>query len=159
MSLGQRRSSVNPLTSLYAKVVLLGPFFEESRIKTTPHLLVSFKTDGQWSGIHNLAEENFAEYTRNPLRYQKLRYCDYERFLSRQLSQQIGYREFNEVKDLRIFRELNQYLLQERIGIPIDSLHIVYGLNTYDPVNAISTMDTLFTYTYNPNAVAHAKRY
>ena len=159
MAMGERAAAFSPLTSVYSKVILLGPFFQESRIKTSPHLLVSFRTKKGWSETRDLAIENFNEYTHGPWRYEKLRYCDFERYLARQLSLQVKGKEFSEIKELKVFRELNQYLTHETISSSVDSIRLEYCLSTYIPVGNTVRLDTIFSFAYNPNDIAVAKKY
>jgi hypothetical protein len=64
---------------------------------------------------------------------------------------------FEQVKRNSSFRELNDFLLKEYVKVPIDSLSLTYGLNEYVPKIKSYTLDTVFSYTYNPNTLDEAR--
>ena len=149
--------NANPLTGLYDKLILLGPFFHESRIKSSPHLYVSYQIHNSWSPARDYGVENFALYRERPWRFDKLHSNDFERYISYQVGSQDKSRHFQEVSASKAFRELNQFVLQELIQQPVDSVTLVYGVNTYLPESRTFRFDTILNYSYNPGAIAPAK--
>jgi hypothetical protein len=150
-------SNSNSIGRMYNRAVLVGPFFDEPRIKTSPHLYVRYFENERWTPPRDYAMENFAIYCQRPWRYDKLRITYAERYLSNKLGQMNKPREWDEVKDSRVFRELNQFLVHEYLERPTDSIRLVYGHSQYFPETHTTRFDTTFTYTYNPNEIAPAK--
>jgi hypothetical protein len=150
--------SSNAVTSLYNRLILLGPFFHESRIKASPHVYVRYKVNDAWTQARDYGKENFTYYCEHPWRYDKLHFNDFERYISHQIGKQSHSKPFNEISKSRVFRELNQFLLQEPIQEPVDSVTVMYGFNLYLPEAKTFTFDTIFTYTYNPKDIAPAKK-
>jgi len=149
----------NRLSSLYSRLILLGPFFVESRIKSSPHLYVRYNVNSAWSPFTDYAIENFRFYYEHPWRYDKLHFNDFERYISYQVGKQSKSKQFEQIKNSRVFRELNQLVLQELIRKPVDSVTLVYGFNLYLPESKTFRFDTIFKYTYNPKAIAPSKEY
>jgi len=102
--------------------------------------------------------ENFMFYIERPWRYDKLHFNDFERYISHQVASQRNSKQFGEIRKSRAFRELNQFLLQEFIQRPVDSVSLVYGFNLYLPEVKTFQFDTIFKYTYNPKDIAPSKR-
>ena len=145
------------LTSLYDRLIILGPFFQEARIRSTPRLFIAYKTNGSWSGEIDHSIESFRFYREHPWRYDQLHTGDFERSVSFDISR-LHRDEFQNVKNVRGFRELNEFILQERIKKPVDSVRLLYGFNVYLPDINEFRFDTLFQYAYDPSHVAPAKR-
>ena len=152
------KHNAKSLGKLYNQLVLLGPFFTESRIKTSPHLYISFKVKDTWSPFVDHGLANFKSYCQHPWRYGKLHYGDFERYISLQIGEQIRHKEFKGMGSSRAFRELNQFIVQEVISRQVDSVSLVYGLNVYLPETKTVRFDTVFKYTYNPSAIAPSKK-
>ena len=152
----QDRIKSNIVASFYNQLVLLGPFFQESRIKASPHLFVSYKRKDVWNPYRDYASENFLIYKQNLWNYYRLHKSDFQRYIANEVGQQ-KMKGFDEVIKSRGFRELNQHITGELIGEPVDSLKLLYGVNTYFPDSKTSRFDTIFYYTYNPNQVAGFK--
>ncbi len=146
------------IITLYKQLVVVGPFFTESRIKTSHYLAVSYKRDGKWSTPREYGKEYFLHYTRRPWRFDKLPYNDYEKRLSYEVGQFSGLKTFEKIKANSSFRELNNFVLKEYINAPVDSLTLTYALNEYIPEIKSYNLDTVFTYTYNPTTVEDAKK-
>lgn len=147
----------NIVASFYNQLILLGPFFQESRITSSPHLYVRFKRKDVWSSYRDYASENFLIYKRNPWNYYRLHHSDFQRYITHEVGQQKT-KGFNEVINSRGFRELNQHVVDELIDGPVDSLTLLYVVNTYLPESKSSRLDTIFSYTYNPNQVGGYKK-
>jgi hypothetical protein len=147
----------NSIGRTYNRLMLVGPFFDEARIKTSPHLYVLYFENETWTPPKDYAMDNFAIYCRRPWRYDKLRITYVERYLSNKVGQTRKTYDFDEVKDSRVFRELNQFVVHEYLERPTDSITLVYGHSRYFPETHTTRFDTTFTYTYNPNEIAPAK--
>lgn len=153
----RQRVKSNVVAVFYNQLILLGPFFQESRIKSSARLYVSYNKQGEWSSLRNYGSENFSIYKPNILNYYRLHLSDFERYISHEVgTQKMG--GFEEVKERRVFRELNQYVTRELIREPVDSVRLLYGVNVYLPESNSSRFDTIFFYRYNPNQVAGAKK-
>jgi len=152
-----RKQNSSGLRSLYSHLILLGPFFQESRITSSPHLYISYKVNDSWSPVADPGIANFTFYREHPWRYDKLHYSDFERYIALQVGQKARSKEFQDVQHSRPFRELNHFILREVIREPVDSVSIVYGLNFYSPETKAMRFDTVFNYTYNPNVIGPAK--
>lgn len=143
---------------IYNRLLLIGPFFQESRIKTSPHLYVRAYENSRWSSVRDFAMENNSFFHSHPLRYDRLRMNYFERYISHQVGLLNVPRNYKEIKKSRLFRELNQFVLQEYLKRPVDSLSLVYGVNRYFPETGITEFDTTFAYTYNPCEIGLAKQ-
>jgi len=148
----------NRIVSVYKQLVLLGPFFTESRIKSTRYLSVRYKNQNTWSSVRNLSREHFASYHTNPWRWDKLSYVAYETHLARSVENIAKGRPFEAVKKSAAFRELNGFLIQEFIKTPVDSVEIVGHAATYVPRSRAYLLDTTFVFTYNPKSIGEAKK-
>lgn len=148
----------NPLSSLYSQLFLLGPFFGESRIKTSSHLYVRYKVNNEWSPPRDYGMENFKFYRQHPWRYDKLHLSDFEKYVTDHITQQKRYQPAADIEKSKLFLELNQFLLSERIQKPVDSVCLTYGANVYLPETATVRFDTIFSLTYNPNTIAASKK-
>jgi len=147
----------NSIGLMYNRLMLIGPFFDEARIKTSPHLYVRYFENETWTPPTDYAMDNFAVYCQRPWRYDKLRITYAERYLSNKVGQMNKPRAWDEVMDSRVFRELNQFVVHEYLKRPTDSIRLVYGHSRYFPETHTTRFDTTFTYTYNPNEIAPAK--
>jgi len=105
----------NPATSLYRRLILLGPFFQESKIKASAHLLISSYQNGSWSQFIDYGHKNRGEYLKRPWRYDKLHSNDFEQYITRQMASPKKLRHVEEVKGSKSFRELNQFILSQYI--------------------------------------------
>ena len=150
-----QHSSMIRLT--YNRLLLIGPFFNESRIKTSPHLYVRYYENNQWTPVRDIASENHAFFLSHPWRYDRLRINYFERYITRQVGQLNSRSDVEVVKESRAFRELNQFVLREYIQRPIDSLSLIYGVNQYCPETNSTRFDTTFAYTFKPSEIGLAK--
>jgi len=148
----------NKAVKIYKQLMILGPFFTESRIKSSHYLSVRYKKNGTWSSPREYAKENFLFYCENPWRYDRLPYGDYEKRLSYTVGKLAEKQPLDLVKKSSSFRELNEFILQENIHEKVDSIHLIYGLNQYHPDKGIYTLDTIFNWMYNPNSIGKSKR-
>jgi len=143
---------------MYNQLLLIGPFFNESRIKTSPQLYVRYYENNQWTPVRDVAAENHAYFLRHPWRYDRLRINYFERYMTRRVGQWNSRSDVESVKESRSFRELNQFVLQEYIQRPIDSLSLVYGVSQYYPETNSIRFDTTFAYTFKPSEIGLAKK-
>lgn len=149
----------NKLIDVYRQLVVLGPFFTDSGIKYSHYFIVRFKrNDGSWSPPHQFGKEHFAGYCNNPLRWDKLSYVGYERQMTSAVATLAKNSPFEIVQRSSAFRELNEFVTQELITEPVDSVQLIYGLDYFRPESKSYWLDTVFAYTYNPNFVAKAKK-
>jgi hypothetical protein len=137
--------------------MLIGPFFDESRIKTSPHLYVRYFENQHWTTARDQAKENHLFFHTHPWRYDRIRINYFERYMSHRVGL-LGSTGLDAAKEVRVFRELNQFVLQEYIKQPVDSVSLVYGLNRYFPETNTTEFDTTFAYTYNPAEIGPAKQ-
>ena len=142
---------------LYKQLFVVGPFFTESRIKTSHYLAIRYKQQGSWSAAREYGKEYFLLYTQKPWRFDKLPYSDYEKHLCYKVGEFSKNKSFEQVKGNASFRELNDFLLKEYVNVPVDSLSLTYGLNEYIPKIKSYSLDTVFSYTYNPNTLDEAR--
>lgn len=146
------------IITVYKQLIVVGPFFTESRIKTSHYLAVRYKREGNWSSEREYGKEYFLSYTRRPWRFDKLSYNDYEKRLCYEVGKFSENKTFEQVKSNSDFLELNNFLLNEYIKMPVDSLSITYALNEYIPKINSHNLDTVFRYTYNPNTLDEARK-
>lgn len=149
----------NPLLKVYRQLVVLGPFFAESRIKHSHFFSVQFFRHGEWSETIQPANENFEYYTEYPGRVDKTALIAYEKYLTSQVGELSKTRNMAEVQRSRSFRELATFVSEEYDGandVPADSIRLVYGLKEYLPKSKSYRPDTLFAHTFNPAAVVDA---
>jgi hypothetical protein len=144
--------------SMYNRLVLIGPFFNEPRIKTSPHLYVRYYENSQWSPVRDIAAENHAIFITHPWRYDRLRMNYFERYITRRVGPLNSRTDVEAVKESRAFRELNQFVLSEYIQRPVDSLSLVYGVSQYYPETNLTRFDTTFAYTFKPSEIGLAKK-
>lgn len=144
--------------NLYRQLVILGPFFAESRITYSHFLSVEFKANDTWSPPRQIGKEHFLAYVENPWQFNKLSYLGYERYLVTSVASLGTNRPFEEVQQGVAFRELNEVLMTEFIKTSVDSIRIVYGLNHYTPATGSYALDTVFIHTYNPDTIGKAKK-
>jgi hypothetical protein len=143
---------------MYKRLMLIGPFFNESRIKTSPHLYIRTYENGRWSSARDFANENYVFFQSHPWRQDMLRMNYFERYISKKVGQRNKPLELGELNESGSFRELNQFVLREYIPHSIDSISLVYGLNRYFPETNTSGFDTTFVYTYNPAEIGPARK-
>lgn len=146
------------VVKIYKQLIVLGPFFTESRIKSSHSLSIRYKRNNNWSPPREFGKEHFLFYCRNPWRCDKLPYSEYEKRLSDRVGKLAKAKTFERVKNNSSFRELNGFMLQEFIKAPVDSISMVYALNHYNPKKGSYKLDTIFIYTYNPTTIGKAKK-
>ena len=150
--------SSNKLTNAYRRLVVLGPFFTDSRIKQSQFLSVRYLQHHTWSTFRVFGKEHFASYYRRPWQYSNLAYIGYERQLAHSVATEAKSKPFESVRKSVVFRELNEFLVEELIKKQVDSIQLVCGWDYYDPSAKSYLPDTLFVYTYNPNDIGKVKK-
>ena len=143
---------------MYRQLVLLGPFFTESRIKSTRYLSIRYKHDNAWSSFRNLSQEHFSAYRASPWRWDKLAYIGYETDLALTLGPVAKGRPLDAIKNSSSFQELNGFLMQEFIPAHVDSVQVIGHGITYVPTSQTFLSDTTFVFTYNPHTIVEAKK-
>jgi hypothetical protein len=154
----EKKLSHNKIVTIYKQLFILGPFFAESRIKSSHHLSVRYKSQGHWSSSREFVHENFLFFSRHPWRLDRLPYNDYEKRLGYLVSKLAQHQTFEQVKKSSAFRELNSFILQEYVGQPADSINVLYGWQEYNTTKRSHTLNTVFNYTYNPGNIDKAKK-
>ena len=137
--------------------MVVGPFFYESRIKSSSHLDIKFYTDGRWSSVKEARIENFGKYKRMPWRYDLLKRNDFEEYAAYQI-QSLKKKDFEAVKRSKPFRELNQFILGQHGSSNVDSVSLRHFIKVYLPESNSFRYDTIFAYTYSPHEIGPAKR-
>src|SRR5215204_1158339 len=99
------------MVGVFRQLVLLGPFFTESRIKSTRYLSIRYKKDGTWSSLRNLSQEHFEAYRARPWRWDNLAYIGYETDLALTLGRVAKDRTLDAIKNSSSFQELNGFLI------------------------------------------------
>jgi len=153
----KRSISSSKILMPYKQLFVVGPFFTASRIETSQYLGVRFKHLGTWSAVREYGKENFLSYSQKPWRFDRLPYNDYEKRLCSEVGEFSKNKTFEQVKRNSSFRELNKFLLSEYIHLPVDSLRLTYALYQYIPKTKSYSVDTVFSYKYNPNTLDDAR--
>jgi hypothetical protein len=131
-------SKSNRVLSFYRRFVVLGPFFQESRIVSAPHLLISQYANGVWSAGTDFACERVAG---GAGKYESLRYQSFENFLAARAAsaKQGDGRQHAE-------RELENYF-KSRLGFSkADSLSLTYVRR--GTVGAMVYVDTIYQHKF-----------
>jgi len=144
----------NSVTTIYRNLILLGPFFTESRILDSHYLSYRYKIADSWSDVRHLSREHFALYSEVPWRIDHLSAINYERYLLRSMHETANGYSFQEVRKTKPFRELNSFLVNEVVTQPTDSTQITYTTDRYLPDTKSFALDTVFTFIYNPKSIA-----
>ncbi|MEJ7645507.1 MAG: hypothetical protein WKF87_13000 [Chryseolinea sp.] len=141
------------LITFYRKYILIGPFFQDKRIRHSTHLFVAYHKDGKWSDARDYANDDFVYYTNHPWRYDKLHAGDYASYGASSLS---TVKQSN-IQASRAFRELNQYVNEVLIRQQVDSVSITYLKKHYLLEKGDFRLDTLFVHRYDPSKVDAGK--
>jgi len=152
--------AVNPVIKVYRQLILLGPFFTESRIRHSHFLSFQLLKDGKWSEVVEPSKAHFASYANAPWRTDKTALIAYERYLANAVSDLKERKSPEEIQRSKAFRELSAFLIGEYNGdkdLP-DSVKLIYGLYEYIPADRKYNEDTLFVYTYNPEAIGRVAK-
>ena len=151
----------NSIVRVYRQLVLLGPFFAESRIKHSHFLAVQFLYDGKWTEVIKPSKANFAAYANAPWRIDKMSLVAYERYLGNAVSELSKEKSSEEIQHSKAFRELSMFLVGEYSGdrtLPPDSVKLIYGLHEYIPALRSYKADTLFVHTYHPETIGRKSK-
>ena len=148
----------NRVASLYRQLVLLGPFFTESRINYSPYFSIRYKSQGTWSEAREPGRESFSSYLNEPWQVRHLAYIVYEKQLTAELGSISKTGSFENLKKSATFREFNDFMLGEIMKSPADSIHVVYGLHYLSKNAHEAALDTIFNITYNPLSIGKDKK-
>jgi hypothetical protein len=118
ISVDPEASKGRPLLKFYRRFVVLGPFFQEPRIVTAPHVWVSFHDNGVWSDGVELNGQAMGE-TRS--KYAASHYRNFENYLG-----ELGARAKQQGGRKRAIQELEDYFNARTAGRPADSLNVIY---------------------------------
>ena len=146
------------IVNVYRQLVLLGPFFTESRIHSTHYLSFRYKRENNWSTFRNLGREQFVSYQENPWRWDKLSQIGYQRHLAYTIGELATRQSFEAIKRNSAFRELNGFLHAGFIPVAADSIQIVGSMESYIPKSRAYRQDTVFMFTYNPSSIGDVKK-
>ena len=147
----------NFLTSTYRSLMVVGPFFYESQLKSSSHLDIRFYANGRWSSTTEVRMDDFEKYKRMPWRYDLLRRNDFKEYAAYQI-QSSKKKDFEAVKRSKAFRELNQFILKQHGDSGVDSISLRHFRKVYLPESDSFRYDTIFSYTYSPHEIGSAKR-
>jgi hypothetical protein len=148
----------NRITSLYRQLVLLGPFFTESRINYSPYFSIRYKAQAHWSAVRELGTESFSSYLDQPWQVKHLAYIVYEKQLADELASINKDGSWEKLQRSSAFREFNGFVLGEIIQSPADSINVVYALRYLNRKEDAATLDTVFNITYSPLSIGKAKK-
>jgi hypothetical protein len=138
------------INSFYKKLIVLGPFFSDTRIQTSPHLFVRYPTSsGEWSPFHEAGLANFRDFKNHPWRYDQLKWSDYERYVSRKAYTEIRALKYIDGSEGMASAELIQYVRKLPSSEP-DSVMLTYIWNTWQPETRSVKTDTAFAVMFKP---------
>ncbi|MBL7858221.1 MAG: hypothetical protein JNM57_11085 [Cyclobacteriaceae bacterium] len=139
---------------VYSGIFLLGPFFNEDRIKASAHLYILSRRNEQWSAPVDYGSKNFQQYTTNPLRYKALKFSDFERYTARKVSQALQKENFDIVSTSSVFRSLNGFIQDIYFeGDSPDSIRLIYVVKAYNSGSKAYALDTAFNVCYHPHGI------
>jgi hypothetical protein len=143
----------------YRRLVLLGPFFSEDRIRSSSHLYVRYKQEGrEWSLFTDESEQSFRGYWRQPWRYDLLMLRNYARSLSSSISAIPKQAPFGEIKGSEDFKKLHAFVVRDFPGDHrIDSIQVVCVTRRYVPEERAVHIDTVFNFNYNPREIGSSR--
>lgn len=131
-------SKTNRVLSFYRRFVVLGPFFQEARIVSAPHLLVSQYKAGVWSDKIDFA---CLEVAGADGKYQALRWQSFEN----SLASRVASTKRNDAHS-RARRELENYLRSRPTFTQADSLAVTYIRRS--AVGATVQVDTVYRHRF-----------
>jgi hypothetical protein len=133
---------------LFNSFVLPGPFFSEDRIVVVPHFLYRIKSAGIWTNWRNPSMESFNDYYAGTFHYYKLRQSNFERSLARRLAGRVGEKGMDGILQSTELKNLHAYLIKEHSISSIDSMEMIYVVETYAGLNEKVKLDTTFRLLY-----------
>ena len=128
--------------SIYQRYILSGPYFSEKTVRSSHHLYVAYKHNGQWVGEKDYAQEDFESYCRAPWRYDKLHLRQYPLYLAWQLAQR--HTGAAELCASGNFTALKGFTEQQWLGHVPDSISFRYCTRSYDVESSTYSVDTIF---------------
>ena len=141
------------LNSFYKKLIVLGPFFIDTRIKTSPHLYISDSSpSGDWLPFQDIAQENFSNFQQHPWRYDKLKWSDYERYVTREAHTEIHLLKNIDGSEGKASLELTRYISMVQHS-QSDSIWLLFVWNTWQPDSQSVKTDTAFNVVLKPKTV------
>lgn len=140
---------------LYQKFFLVGPFFSDERIRATPQTYVDFYSINEgWHRPTHYGHEHFLAYHHAPWRYARLKRADFERSLFRNTFGKNPV-DFQGTEQLRAAAAYIEHELLA--GEAVDSVRVLYVIDTWLPRHGKMKRDTLVDYRYKPGALPHAE--
>ena len=147
--------ALNPIGSLsktrigsfYTSRFIIGPFFLADRLKVSPHLLVSYKvSDEGWSPFQDAGMAKLRTYQAKPWLYNELAEAHFLGHVNRKMKSRDSSQHIFKNKE---FKALNSYVIRKVLPSgKIDSVKLVYLLNTYDVKSGSVKSDTSWTLSY-----------
>jgi hypothetical protein len=143
------RLSRSHIGIFYRRLVLLGPFFGEDRIQTSPHLFARYKEGGEWSPV----SDNGLTHSPTLWQYGGRMKQDYVQYLSRSISRSKN-KDPEKIRKTANFKRLHHYLAGKTFaGKEPDSVQLIYVVRWYVPETKVVNADTLFNFKYDPREV------
>lgn len=143
------RLSRSHLGIFYRRLVLLGPFFGEDRIQTSPHLFVRYKEGEEWSPV----SDNGLTHSPTVVQYGDRIKQDYVQYLSRSVSRSKN-KDPEKIRKTTHFKRLHRFLADKTFaGKEPDSVQLIYVVRWYVPATKVVNADTLFNFRYDPREV------
>lgn len=106
------------LLTFYRRLIVLGPFFQEARIVSSPHLLVRYQKHGTWS---DPIDPGCVEVALTGGEYRALKNRSFEEFLGSRVI-----RDRRASRNRRALRELEHYLRWRAGERQADSLEVAF---------------------------------
>lgn len=122
--------------TMYRRFVVLGPFFQESRITTAQHVLISLYDQGEWNAPADYACREVAASRHG--KYGALQRRNFEKYLV--------WRSSREKRPGTSTREMENFL-RSRVSGRGDSLEVVL-VSQYSRAGFASGTDTVYTHKF-----------
>lgn len=135
-------SNGRKVLTFYRRLIVLGPFFQEPRIVTAPHLLVSLRVDGTWTTAHDYG---CSDVEATGASYRAVRARAFEEFLGGQVAERKPLD-----RESRVVRELENYLRARVHDSRADSVAVAYVLQRVTPQQDGIAADTVFHLKFKP---------
>lgn len=138
---------------LYRTLVLVGPFFEESVIRTSDRFYYRCKINDRWTAFTENSEARFQAYGQRIWRYNEFTRGDHIRRQGYELEQYLKAHGLNPAAAPASLKRINRYILHHAGTMPVDSVSIISVRDTYDPTLGASHADTVYRITYSPGSL------
>jgi hypothetical protein len=128
--------------TFYRRLIVLGPFFQEPRIVSSPHLFVSHYREGVWTPGKDYG---CATVKATGSRYGEVKRRAFEEYLAFQVGQ-------NQPVNVtsRAARELEHYLTSREQAMGADSISVAYVVQRGMPQGGGAHIDTVYQFKFKP---------